>query len=250
MNLKSTAIIILTLLIGFVLGALSTGRFVESQVHHLQQLRESPMRDIIGTIEPDEEQMKILEPSIEKYQSEILAINQEHRLLIRSTVDSMLHEIDTLLNETQREKIAKRRQQIKDREKKGLPPPPPPFKLWKRHRIMNSPLSPKPNDSLPGIDSIPDFRPGKHRMPPRPMPLDSAKFRKHIHERLQTPPDTGKLRELHQKRKQGIPFTAEDSVQWQLIRRHIRLHRLYGNDSLHQMPPPPLRNRPRLGQDN
>lgn len=237
MNIKSTAIIILTLLIGFALGALSTGRLVESQVHHLQQLRETPMRDIIGTIEPDEQQQQILAPTIEKYQSELLALNQEHRLLVRSTVDSMLAEIDTLLNSEQKARIAQRRQLIREREKKGLPPPPPPFRLWRpRHEFVLPPKSTS-TDSLTTQDSLPPLRrPGLRKFPPRPALLDSVQWRKHLQERLQTPPDTNTLRQLRLKKKQGIPFTAQDSAQWQIIRRHQRLHRAFGNDSLRPLP--------------
>ena len=239
MNIKSTAIIILTLLIGFALGALSTGRLVESQVHHLQQMRETPMHDLIGTIEPEEAQLQTLAPAIEKYQTELITLNRENRLLIRTTVDAFLGEIDSLLTGEQKERLAERRKLIREREKKGLPPPPPPFRLWRPRREFELPPKSSSTDSLTTQDSLPPLRrPGLRKFPPRPAPLDSVQWRKHLQERLQTPPDTNTMRQLRFKKKQGIPFTAQDSAQWQIIRRHQRLHRAFGNDSLRPFPPP------------
>lgn len=261
MTFKSIAILFLTLLIGFVLGVLSAGRLVESRVNNLQQLRESPLKQFVQTLQPDAEQEHQISPVLQKYEEEIKALHQETRLLVRATIDSMLNEIDPMLNEAQKNRITQKRLQSKERESKGLPPlqpwgpPPPPHHAPPTTLTQPAPPPKQPpaqhyNSMLqPATDSLkkapPTGKPFSRNgfKPPFPPPhhappMDSVKWRQHIQQRLQTPPDTATLKQLWQKKRNGIPFTAQDSAQWRAIHRHIRLHKTFGkNDSLPDVKP-------------
>lgn len=249
MNVKSTAILIVTMLIGFVLGVLSTGRFVQSQVSNLQQLREAPMQKLMETIAPTEEQRQQLEPVLEKYASEIKELNLQHKEILQETLDSLLSEIQPVLNNDQVSRIETRRKIMQEREKQGTLPP---FNRWFMRRQFKKPPPQQPNatgntDSLP---PPPQQQQQKWEKPPLPTAADSARWQQKMQQRRQNtpfaiPPDS--IKEIIWKKRQGLPLTAQDSANFKQYRQQQREKRLSGNTEDSLLPPPhkQFNNRPR-----
>lgn len=216
MTIKSTIIIISTLLIGFALGVLSTGRFVQSQVNNLQQLRDAPMKKLMETIQPNEAQQQQLEPILEKYAADIKQLNRQHKENIQQTIDSLLTTIKPILTTEQLTRIETQRQKLREREKQGALPP---FKRGFFRQMKKQGLP----DSLSGLPQ---------RKPVKRTDTDSTSWRQKMQQRPAAPPE--KVKEIIRKKKQGIPLSTEDSMQLREFREQQRQKRVWGNanDSL------------------
>jgi len=244
MNIKSTAILLLTLLIGFVLGVLSTGRFVQSQVSNLQQLREAPMQRLLETIAPTNEQRLQLEPVIEKYASEIKELNLQHKEILQETIDSLLSEIQPVLSSEQLNRLETRRKIMQEREKQGTLPP---FNRW----FMRRPFK-KTSPQMPDVAGKADTVPPQQKLgnPPLPTAADSARWQHKMQQRRQNPyftPPPDSIKEIIWKKRQGETLTAKDSATLRQFRQQQRQKRLSGNNAADSLPPPPkyFKNRPR-----
>ncbi|OWY20656.1 hypothetical protein C7N43_00200 [Sphingobacteriales bacterium UPWRP_1] len=247
MNIKSTAILLLTLLIGFVLGVLSTGRFVQSQVSNLQQLRETPMQKLMETIAPTEEQRQQLEPVLQKYASEIKELNLQHKEILQETIDSLLSEIQPVLNGEQLNRIETRRKIMQERQKQGTLPP---FNRWFMRQPFKKPPPQKPN-AAGKADTLPLLPPQQELgNPPVPAAKDSARWQQKMQQRRQNhyftpPPDS--IKEIIWKKRQGETLTAKDSATLRQFRQQQREKRFSNSNTPDSLPPPPphFKNRPR-----
>lgn len=240
MNIKSTAILLFTLLIGFMLGVLSTGRFVQSQVSNMQQLREAPMQKLLETINPTEEQRQQLDPVLEKYASEIIELNLQHKEILQETIDSLLSEIQPVLDNDQLNRIETRRKIMQERQKQGTLPP---FNPWFMRRPFKKPPPQMPNAAGKADTVAPQQKLGN---PPLPSATDSAQGQQKMQRRRQNPyftPPPDSIKEIIWKKRQGETLTEKDSATLRQFRQQQR-EKWYQNDSL---PPPPkyFKNRPR-----
>lgn len=107
-HLKSSIIIIVTLLIGVLLGVIISGPFIHSRFED----RLARMKTAHGfadrlahIIEPDSTQRKAVEEILSQHSQMIHAIMDRSRDQIAAVTDSMLADLDTVLTDEQKKRL-------------------------------------------------------------------------------------------------------------------------------------------------
>lgn len=120
---KSVLIVIITLVIGFILGVFSTSQFL----HHKREklFRRSPEKvfkeRFIRDFKPSDKQMKLINPILEKYSKRGRTISETFGKEFKLMRDSFNKEIEPVLTESQKKKLKeineKRRKYWQNRRK-------------------------------------------------------------------------------------------------------------------------------------
>lgn len=122
---KTTLIIIGTLLLGMLLGALLTGAVVRHRLGQLNDLR-TPRgfsRVLEETIQPaNAAQREELQAALQQGGRRLVRLRRQHRQETRALVDSLRAEIEPLLTPEQQKRLDERLGAFRER----IPPPPSP----------------------------------------------------------------------------------------------------------------------------
>ena len=104
---KPVWITIITLIIGFVLGFLASGRFYHERVRKFERMRmEAGFKErFYERIQPDETQKEKLEPILEEFFVKM----GEHRKGIGRLMDSLHQEMRPILTEEQKQRLREMR---------------------------------------------------------------------------------------------------------------------------------------------
>ena len=112
MNIKTKTILILalTLILGFLLGVLTTGLIQRNIITRFMNLRTERgfASHFINLVGPTNDQIDKINPIIDYYAKQSEEINELFREQIRSMMDSMHYQIDPYLTEEQRNLIEER----------------------------------------------------------------------------------------------------------------------------------------------
>ncbi len=129
-RVKSGLLLLATLLIGMVLGALLNARLAEQRLERIAFLRTSRgfMRFIDNAIEPqDEAQRAAIETILERSASRMADHTARSRREVRMIVDSTITQLSTVLSKEQMDRLERRmemgrRLQFDRRGRRGPPP--------------------------------------------------------------------------------------------------------------------------------
>ena len=132
MTKKPIILGIIIIIIGFLLGAIIVSFFIDNKMedprHNVgKHFKVSFKKRMIRVIDPDEEQLKEIEPIIDKYTERTSEITDKYIEDFSATMDSMHNELEPILTEDQKERLSKRREKMKRMEFKKK------NKKWKRN---------------------------------------------------------------------------------------------------------------------
>jgi hypothetical protein len=115
MKLKPVIILILTLTLGFVLGAITNGYFLKSKIHAYQNMKsvEGFKNKFMEILAPDQKQKEVIEPIIEKYAKKNKDFHCEYFRQIAERMDSFEIELIPYLTTQQLESMDKFKQHRK-----------------------------------------------------------------------------------------------------------------------------------------
>jgi len=128
---KTTLILLATLLIGVIIGAAGTRAYLRTKWKQRASMSKVGLRDGFiafneRILQPEDSQRDTLRQILDKYFEKFNAVSQGHRMEMRALIDSMNSEMDPILTEEQRERLAER---MRRHGRKRLPfrdhPPPP-----------------------------------------------------------------------------------------------------------------------------
>ena len=111
-QIKSRMIIISTLVIGILLGAVISG-FVAKGITKSRRTSGSFFNRLEEKIEPDESQKEMLKEIISKHQAQMDKIISQFRTDMHNAKDSLKKEIHPILTPVQRERVEKYLERIK-----------------------------------------------------------------------------------------------------------------------------------------
>lgn len=108
-------ILLLTLLMGFGIGFLSHGAWVNKRLEPVREVRTEDgfVRFMGGIMQLDERQSNAVDSILRDYFRQMQISRQQHREQMKTKMDSLVHEITPHTSGEQREELAKQRQQIR-----------------------------------------------------------------------------------------------------------------------------------------
>ncbi len=103
MKAKSVIVIVATLLIGFVLGFLTNGQLTRQRFQRFvhQGSYEGFKVRVMDIIRPDQKQIKVIEPILDKYAEKVEESVSTSRLELKSLHEEMLNELKPYLDTQQ-----------------------------------------------------------------------------------------------------------------------------------------------------
>lgn len=119
MKKKIVLISIGLLLTGFILGLLVSGIVIHYRLKHLPEkfTQEFIQSRMLHHIDPDDKQLKAIEPITYKYAGKVVSLTKEHFEELHSIVDSYLTELKPILDDKQYERINDNIKQLKSKTK-------------------------------------------------------------------------------------------------------------------------------------
>lgn len=108
MKRKVVLISIGLLLTGFILGLLVSGIVIHYKLKHLPEkfTQEYIQNSMLRNIDPDDKQLKAVEPITYKYAGKVVNLTKEHFEELYSIVDSFHLELKPILNDEQYERLS------------------------------------------------------------------------------------------------------------------------------------------------
>jgi len=123
MKIKSILIIIATLFIGFVIGFLVNGRLTQQKFQHFvnQDHFDAFKHRMMDAIKPNENQIKDIEPILDKYAEKVHLTMEESKSDINSLHENMIKDLSPYLDDQQIEKLKNLHKRFNSmmREKRG-----------------------------------------------------------------------------------------------------------------------------------
>ena len=119
MKKKVVYISIGLLFTGFILGLLVSGIVIHYKLKHLPEkfTQEFIQSRMLHNIEPDDNQLKAVEPITYKYAGKVVSLTKEHFEELYSIVDSLQIELKPILNDKQYERITDNMKRLKSKTK-------------------------------------------------------------------------------------------------------------------------------------
>jgi uncharacterized membrane protein (DUF106 family) len=110
MKKKNVIMLVATLIIGIIIGGLAMGIYSH---HKLKSMSEPSSKDkfkqrIEHMLNPDEAQLKQIEPSLDKFSDNAYSLLKDHQNKMYNTFDSLYITLKPLLKEEQSQKFEKR----------------------------------------------------------------------------------------------------------------------------------------------
>lgn len=122
-HLKTAAILLATLIIGMVCGALILGAFARDRLQPPPQMtRERFVERWVRMVRPDQEQIRRIREVVGEHEPGFRENYMRHRQEIQTLVDSLHRDLEPILTEAQRERIKRireRRESMREFRRKG-----------------------------------------------------------------------------------------------------------------------------------
>ena len=162
---KSVLMLFSTLLIGVLLGSLTTGAVNNRRMHNLAEMRSARglayyLEDVVQPV--SEEQREAIHAVLEEAAPKFAETMMESRERMRELTDSVRAELDPLLTEEQRQRLEERMRIGRGGMPHGPPGEPGPDDERRRRR------PPPDGDQNPGNPPPPGHEPGHGERPPPP----------------------------------------------------------------------------------
>ncbi|WP_062269447.1 hypothetical protein [Endozoicomonas arenosclerae] len=111
---KSLLILLATLMIGCLLGALVVGMVVRDKVQAARQFtyKDGFVVQIESVLEPSVRQKKKLDPILNRYGEKVQAIFTRSRESLQFEMDAMMEELSTVVSEQQLDRLEHRRSRL------------------------------------------------------------------------------------------------------------------------------------------
>lgn len=200
---KTTFIILGTLIIGVLIGALASGMWRQKRMEKFGRMR--PQQQFVETIEniikPDDAQRKAIEKVLEKHFEHVAKIREQHEQEMMASFDSLKQELNSLLTAEQQKRLEENLERSSHR-----------FRDRRLDRLTDVlQLTPEQRKQIEAIfrQSAPNFR--RFRKPPSPDSIpDRSEFmeqRKKLDAEIEavlTPEQREKYQEFKQYR--DFPF--------------------------------------------
>jgi len=115
MKKKSVIMLLCTLIVGIIIGASGMGIFSHMKAKSMYEVpsKEKFVQKTIHMLDPDEAQLKQIQPIIDKYSEKAYLLTKEHSSALFTNFNSMYNELMPLLTDKQKEKIEKKLNHIK-----------------------------------------------------------------------------------------------------------------------------------------
>jgi len=109
-KIKSALIVIVTLMIGILIGAMINRAFLQRRIKRAFEMRKPPMfiQSYLKTIAPDPDQRKLIEEILEKNAGRVDEIRDEFRAELEASMDTMREELELILTPEQMERLTRR----------------------------------------------------------------------------------------------------------------------------------------------
>ena len=130
-KLKSTIVIVSTLLIGMVLGSVITAAFVKNRAFdRIAEMRNERgfVKRIERLIQPDEDQKEKVREILVKHFDKMHQLGEEMRITFKTMNDSLIKDLEPILHSEQIERFKKRMKRMKRFEGPPGKPHRPPFR--------------------------------------------------------------------------------------------------------------------------
>lgn len=115
-HLKTAAILLATLIIGMLCGALILGAFARDQLQPPPQMtRERFVELWLKIVIPDGDQRPRIREVVERHETRLRENYTRHRREMKALVDSLHRDLDPLLTESQRERVSRFRKRYERR---------------------------------------------------------------------------------------------------------------------------------------
>ena len=121
MKKKTIIALILTLLIGFVIGFFLSGRLAHNRMKHIRKVMESPKMEqefLAKRLKLSEKQVEQITPILDSMLPKQMEIRKRHRAEMDSVRNQMFDKIQPFLNEKQVERVKK----MKNKQHRKRPP--------------------------------------------------------------------------------------------------------------------------------
>jgi Spy/CpxP family protein refolding chaperone len=107
---KAVFIILGTLVVGIVIGALGSGTWRQKREHRHERMmpHQRFLHVMERIIQPTDEQREAIDQILEKRSEQISAIQEEHESEVRAILDSLRSDLASVLTQEQRERLEKR----------------------------------------------------------------------------------------------------------------------------------------------
>lgn len=125
MKTRIVLLIIGSILLGFVGGFFTSGQVAKKRMHKIMRSQEPKAMNqrLINTIDPDEEQEKVIRSIIKKHMERIRTERKNHHSEMKSAHESMFNEIEEVLDEDQKQRLKKLKMKMIQRRPPRFPPP-------------------------------------------------------------------------------------------------------------------------------
>jgi hypothetical protein len=110
MKKKYITMLISTLIIGIVIGTLTSGIFFNKRINHLivAPTTDCFKQKVINLLKPDEEQLKLFDNSLNKFSDRAYLIEKDNNDKMYNTLDSLYIELKPALTPEQKDKLEKK----------------------------------------------------------------------------------------------------------------------------------------------
>jgi len=110
MKKKNVIMLMATLIIGIIIGGLGMGLYSH---HKMKSISENPTKErfkqrIEHMLNPDEAQLKQIEPTLDKFSENAYALSKDHQNKMYNSFDSLYIVLKPLLQEEQQQKFEKK----------------------------------------------------------------------------------------------------------------------------------------------
>jgi hypothetical protein len=118
MRKKTLVMLLGTLLIGIIIGALAMSIFTHRRWKSFSEppTKERFIQKTTHLIDPDETQLKQIKPIIEKYSEKAYVLVKENSNQMFATFDSLYTELKPFLNDNQKQKFEKKINKLKSEQ--------------------------------------------------------------------------------------------------------------------------------------
>jgi len=109
-KVKITLIIIITLALGIVIGAMLNRALLQHRINRAFSWRspEFMINNFIDIIEPDQEQRKLIREILNKNAERMMELRENHRKELQESFESLQKELDLILTPEQKRRLLRR----------------------------------------------------------------------------------------------------------------------------------------------
>lgn len=120
-KIKSILLILGTLVIGFVIGFLVSGRLTHQRIRKMVEMRRSKgfQKEMVAVIEPTEAQATLINPILDSFGERLDSMHSRHLVEMQENMALLELSLEPYLEPIQMDKLKKRLKRMEGRAKRG-----------------------------------------------------------------------------------------------------------------------------------